>query len=93
MFDGILSDFVKGEIVKSTKQQRESYMGQKVIDMSKIRMDFARNEVNAGTLRILDRSFFNPNDKGPNYSELSTKLTSGLSKMLDKPVKALDLGY
>lgn len=27
--------------------------------MSKIRMDFARNEVNAGTLKILDREFFN----------------------------------
>jgi len=34
-------------------------MGQVVIDMSKIRMDFARNEINAATLKIIDRDFFN----------------------------------
>ncbi len=33
--------------------------------MSKIRMDFARNEINAGTLKILDREFFNQ-QKGTN---------------------------
>jgi hypothetical protein len=96
LFNGILGDFVKGEIVKSTRLPRESYMGQKVIDMSKIRMDFARNEVNASTLRIIDREFFDVADKaekGPNFSDLSSKLTSGLSKMLSKPVKAADLGY
>lgn len=86
LFEGILADFVRGEIVKSTKQPRESYMGQKVIDMSKIRMDFARNEVSAGTLKILDRNFF-VDPQAPNYSALSTKMTDGISKMLDKPVK------
>lgn len=65
VFEGILDDFVKGDIVRSTLQLRESYMGQKVIDMSKIRMDFARNEINAGTLKILDREFFNQ-QKGTN---------------------------
>ena len=64
-FDGILSDFVKGDIVKSSNEIRKSYMGQTVIDMSKIRMDFARNEVNAGTLRILDRGFFDDGKPKP----------------------------
>ena len=69
-------------------------MGQTVIDMSKIRMDFARNEVNAGTLRILDRGFFDDGkpkpdqDCGenvqPNFGEMSSKLTNGINKMLEK---------
>lgn len=57
-FDGILDSFVKGDLIRATKEPRVTYMGQQVIDMSKIRMDFARNDVNAGTLRILDREFF-----------------------------------
>jgi hypothetical protein len=57
--NGILTEFVKGNIIKSTKEPRKSYMGQTVIDMSKIRMDFARNEINAATLKIIDRDFFN----------------------------------
>jgi hypothetical protein len=37
--------------------------------MSKIRMDFARNEVNAGTLKILDRDFFYPKSEMKNPEE------------------------
>lgn len=111
-FEGILADFVKGDIVKSSREQRKSYMGQNVIDMSKIRMDFARNEVNAGTLRILDREFFDqdkkPNEEvklnfgneetkdeaQPNFGDMSSKLASGISKMLSKPpVTATQLGF
>lgn len=33
-------------------------MGQKVIDMSKVRMDYFRNDIKGDTLRILDHSFF-----------------------------------
>ncbi len=66
-----------------------------VIDMSKIRMDFARNEVNAGTLRILDREFLNDGnaktasqeevkDEQPNFGDMSSKLKNGISAMLNK---------
>ncbi len=34
-------------------------MGQKVIDMSKIRMDFFRNEITGATLKCLDPEFIN----------------------------------
>ena len=44
-FELILDDHVCGRLVKSKKEPRPDYRGQKVIDMSKIRMDFARNEV------------------------------------------------
>lgn len=50
----VLSDFVKGDIIRATKQKRESYMGDVIIEMSKIRMDFARNEITGNTLRIID---------------------------------------
>lgn len=81
-------------------------MGQRVIDMSKIRMDFARNDVNAGTLRILDREFFaslstkkeNKNEEAcdeNNFGEMGQKLTSGINQMLKNttPVKADQLGF
>ena len=38
-----------------------------MIDMSKIRMDFARNEINAGTLKILDRDFFDDKKASINF--------------------------
>lgn len=66
-------------------------------------MDFARNEVNAGTLRILDREFFNDGkkltneeckDEQPNFGEMGKNLANGISKMLSKPiVTAQQLGY
>lgn len=63
--------------------------------MSKIRMDFARNEVNAGTLRILDREFLNDGntkianqeelkDEQPNFGDISSKLKNSISGMLNK---------
>lgn len=105
-FEGILDSFVKGDLVRATKEPREIYMGQRVIDMSKIRMDFARNDVNAGTLRILDREFFaslstkkeNKNEEAcdeNNFGEMGQKLTSGINQMLKNttPVKADQLGF
>ena len=67
--------------------------------MSKIRMDFARNEITGNTLRILDKGFFdsvvapqNTNGKseeqkeGPNFADLSSKAANGIKRMLE-PVK------
>ena len=39
-----LFEFVKGDVVRSNFEKRPNYSGQKVIDMSKIRMCFFRNE-------------------------------------------------
>lgn len=58
-------------------------------------MDFARNEVNAGTLRILDREFLNDGntkianqeelkDEQPNFGDISSKLKNSISGMLNK---------
>ena len=70
-------------------------MGDTVIEMSKIRMDFARSEITGQTLRIIDWDFFDqivapqngvaPTDEareGPNYAELSSKVANGINKML-----------
>jgi len=70
-------------------------MGDTVIEMSKIRMDFARSEITGQTLRIIDWDFFDqivaPENgdalrdevrEGPNYAELSSKVTNGINKML-----------
>jgi hypothetical protein len=43
--NGVLPAFVKGDIVRATKEKRNSYLGDLIIEMSKIRMDFARNEI------------------------------------------------
>lgn len=67
-FEGILDQFVRGNLVRATKELRISYMGQKVIDMSKIRMDFARNEVDNRTLRVLNRELLTDKTK-PERSE------------------------
>lgn len=56
--NAVLPDFVKGDIVRATKEKRKDYMGDTIIEMSKIRMDFARNELTGSTLRIIDRDFF-----------------------------------
>ncbi len=74
--------------------------------MSKIRMDFARNEVNAGTLRIIDKVFFDTQSHNkaqtheevkedqPNFGQISANLVNGIQKMLDaKPVTAEELGF
>ena len=45
--------------MRGSLEQRPSYMGQKVIDMSKIRMDFFRNEITGSTLKCLDPEFIN----------------------------------
>lgn len=48
-------------------------MGQKVIDMSKVRMDFNRDMINAGTLKILDQDFFKPTGASTNGIEIAVK--------------------
>ena len=45
-----LPEHVRGEIYRTTGERRRSYRGQSVIDMSLIRMHYARNEIS-------DRSF------------------------------------
>ena len=70
-------------------------MGDTIIEMSKIRMDFARNEITGQTLRIIDWDFFDqivapqngvaPSEEtkqGPNFAELSAKAMSGINKLL-----------
>ena len=53
-----LYEFVRGEIYKSSGEPRKSYMGQTVIDMSLIRMHFARNEISDRSFSCLDYTFF-----------------------------------
>ena len=64
-FNGILADFTSGKLKKYSREKRQSYMGQSVIDMSKIRMDFARNQIDAATLQIIDKEFFNQESVRP----------------------------
>lgn len=91
--NGVLPDFVKGDIVRATKEKRNSYLGDTIIEMSKIRMDFARNEITGQTLRIIDREFFDQivanggtrveeKKEGPNFAELSTRAADGIRRML-----------
>ena len=54
----ILPEFAAGELTKSTLKKRKSYMGQSVIDMSKIRMDYFRDELTDRTFVCLDWTFF-----------------------------------
>ena len=56
--ESVLEDFVKGQIVRGDLSTRADYRGQKVLDMSKIRMDFARNEVTDRSFVLLDHDFF-----------------------------------
>lgn len=53
-----LGDYVLGNLVRGTQELRQCHMGQKVIDMNKLRMDFFRNDIGLATLRILDPSYF-----------------------------------
>lgn len=45
VFERYLVEFTQGWVVRGTFEKRKRYTGQTVIDMSKIRMDFARNEI------------------------------------------------
>lgn len=70
-------------------------MGQRVIDMSKIRMDFFRDEINAGTLRILDRAFFEKETSLPttNGQDIAIGRKEQVSKQKLPSVKANELGF
>ena len=59
----ILPEFSKGQLYRSTLGPRNSYKGQKVVDMSKIRMEFARNQITDKTFYIIDYNFFNEKDE------------------------------
>ena len=57
-------------------------------------MDFARNEINAGTLKILDRDFFDDKKASINFGNLSSSLTNGINKMLNqKAIATSELGF
>ena len=104
-FKMILSEFVKGNLNRD-KQPRESYMGQKVIDMSKIRMDFFRNEIRSDTLRCLDHAFFvmvkptNPEECKENdpeerpaehdFASLRDRIANKTNAIMRKPVVSTD---
>lgn len=59
----VLNDFVGGWIVRGNLSRRPDYSGQKVLDMSKIRMDFARNEISDRSFVCLDYEFFKETPK------------------------------
>lgn len=61
----ILPEFVAGDLMKSTLEKRKTYKGQSVIDMSKIRMDYFRNELSDRSFVCLDWSFFTAEDAKP----------------------------
>ncbi len=44
-------------------------MGQTVIDMSKVRMDFFRNEITHYTLKFIDDSFFSKQSDQPDGAQ------------------------
>ena len=59
----ILPEFTRGELTKSTLEKRKSYRGQSTIDMSKIRMDYARHDLSDRSFVCLDWTFFTDGDK------------------------------
>ena len=58
VFERYLVEFTQGWVVKGTFEPRKRYDGHKVIDMSKIRMDFARNEISDMSFICVDPVFF-----------------------------------
>ena len=76
----ILPELTRGELTKSTLEKRNTYGGQKVIDMSKIRMDYFRNDVTDRSFVCLDWKFFTEdinitenNNANPNPTDLLSK--------------------
>ena len=65
VFERYLIEFAKGQVVRHSFEPRKRYGGQIVIDMSKIRMDFARNEVSDNSFVCLDPVFFKDEYKSP----------------------------
>ena len=57
-FKHSLVRFAKGEVVRAQMSERTIYPQQTLIDNSKIRMDFARNEIQDTTFVCLDYDFF-----------------------------------
>ena len=53
-----LDQFTRGEIYRKNGEQRNCYMGQKVIDMSLIRMHYARGEISDRSFKCIDYNFF-----------------------------------
>jgi len=58
-------EFTRGEIYRSTGEPRKSYMGQSVVDMSLIRMHFARGEISDRSFNCLDLTFFQDDKSKP----------------------------
>lgn len=63
-----LQEFSQGEIYRSTGQPRKSYMGQSVVDMSLIRMHFARGEISDRSFVCLDYTFFKEDETKQHYN-------------------------
>ena len=78
VFERYLVEFSQGWVVKGTFEQRKRYSGHKVIDMSKIRMDFARNEVSDASFICLDRAFFTDNYKSGATSDEKVAAEEGV---------------
>ena len=58
-----LVEFSRGETRKASAEPRPSYMGQTVIDMSLIRMHFARFEISDRSFNCLDLTFFQHDER------------------------------
>ena len=54
----MLPEFTSGQLIRSTLEKRKTYTGQTAIDMSKIRMDYARHDLSDRSFVCLDYSFF-----------------------------------
>jgi len=73
-----LPEFTRGELYRSTGEKRKNYMGQGVIDMSRVRMHFARNEISDRSFVCLDLTFFQDEQKqsyNPHSTEESKTMT------------------
>ena len=70
-----LPEFTKGEIYRSSGAQRKSYMGQSVIDMSLVRMHFARGEITDRSFVCTDLTFFQEDESRNKASEYNPHAT------------------
>ena len=94
VFERYLVEFTKGQVIRHSFAARKRYGGQLVIDMSKIRMDFARNEVSDNSFICLDPGFFQHEYKPAEISkdkeeskapQEAGKATAEETKSPDKP--------
>lgn len=75
-----LPEFSRGELYRSTGERRKTYMGQSVIDMSLVRMHYARGEISDRSFICLDYSFFQDDKKKPAYNPHNSAANNDVSK-------------